>query len=836
MSGLETYGVAELVRRRLPSALAELAELALDLRWTWSHAGDALWGGVDAGMWEDTRNPWLLLQTASVERLEKLAVDARFLDELQRLVEDRRTYLAAPPDPPIDATVAYFCMEFGLGAALPLYAGGLGILAGDYLKTASDLGLSAAGVGLLYQEGYFRQSIDAAGRQHETYAYIDPATLPIVPAQAADGKVVRVSIDLPGRKLWLRVWRARVGRVDLFLLDANDAANAPVDRGITATLYGGDAETRLLQEMVLGIGGLRALSAVGVAPAVLHLNEGHAAFAVLERARAFALEERTTFREALWATRAGTVFTTHTSVASAFDFFERDLMAKYFPSDGEFLAPLRISTDEVLRLGRLDPNDEAAPFAMPYLAFRGAALVNGVSDVHGTVSRQIFSALLPRWPEAEVPVSQVTNGVHVPSWDSAAADSLWTRACGKERWVGSVEALPEAVRCVPDDELWALRGEERHNLVTYARGRLRSQLARRGSPAATELGDVLDANVLTIGFARRFAEYKRPNLLLSDPDRLVRLLRDATHPVQLVIAGKAHPADERGKQLIADWIAFVNRPDVRGRAVFLEDYDMAVAEKLVEGVDVWLNTPRRPWEACGTSGMKVLVNGGLNLSALDGWWAEAFSKNCGWALDASTPDSDTEDARQLYALLEENVVPAFYDRDAAGIPQAWVKMIRASMAGLAPRFSSNRMLRQYVDRYYAPAARAFGDRAMDGAASARELARWSETLARHWPQIHFGDVQVDDTNDRPRLRASVYLGDVEPSSVRVEAYADARHQHGRAVVEMYPTEALTGATGGHVYEAVVPASRQSSDFTVRVIPAHAAAIIPNELPLISWQR
>jgi starch phosphorylase len=395
--------------------------------------------------------------------------------------------------------------------------------------------------------------------------------------------------------------------------------------------------------------------------------------------------------------------------------------------------------------------------------------------------------------------------------------------------------LPEVVHRLPDSDLWALRGDERRSLVAYARVRLRAQLARRGAAVPAALGDVLDANALTIGFARRFAEYKRPNLLLTDPERLVRLLSNAARPVQLVIAGKAHPEDEPGKQLIAEWIEFVNRPDVRGHVVFLEDYDIAVAEKMVAGVDVWLNTPRRPLEACGTSGMKVLVNGGLNLSVLDGWWAEAFSASSGWALDAP-PTSDSEDALQLYALLENAVIPEFYDRDAAGIPRAWVQKIRVSMASLTPRFSSNRMLQQYIDEYYAPAASAFHERTRGGAALARELSRWSATLALHWCQIHFGDVHVEASENGLRFRATVYLGEIEPRSIKVEIYADPDAQHRRTVTGMQLVESLTGTTGGHVYEAVVATSRKTADFTVRVIPAHADVLIPLELPLIAWQR
>lgn len=832
----EVYGPAGLVRAKLPPALSRLEELAFDLRWTWSHAGDALWSTIDGNAWAAMRNPWALLQATAGARLRELASSDSFVTELERLVADRATYLAAKPYYPAAPSVAYFCMEFGLGAAMPLYAGGLGILAGDYLKTASDLGVPAVGVGILYQEGYFRQMLDASGRQHETYSYVDPGTLPIQPAASGDGTWARVSVDLSGRKLWLKIWRARVGRAELLLLDANDPANALVDRGITEKLYGGSQEMRLQQEIVLGIGGFRALSLLGLNPRVVHLNEGHAALVVLERARQFALAEHTSFHEALWATRAANVFTTHTPVSAGFDTFSPALIEKYFPSSGEYLAKIQLATEDILTLGRRNPSDIEEPFAMTFLAMRGSAFVNGVSRVHAEVTRGQLSQLFPRYPECEVPISHVTNGVHVPSWDSAAADELWTRTCGKERWTRPIAELCGPVAALEDGQIWALRGRERRDLVLYARSRLEAQLAFRGDADAARAKDVLDPNALTLGFARRFAEYKRPNLLLADQDRFARILCDSRRPVQIVVAGKAHPADETGKRMIAEWIAFVSRPDVRARAVFLEDYDMAIAEKLVAGVDLWLNTPRRPWEARGTSGMKVLANGGLNLSELDGWWAEAFSAECGWALGSETSPSDGEDARQLYALLENEIVPAFYDRDASEIPRAWVARIRMSMSRLAPAFSSNRMLMEYATRFYTPAAEAFERRTANGAALARELSRWGERLSAQWRQIHFGFCEVQPSATGCRFRIGVYLGEVPPESIRVELYADAQGTDPVVRANMKRDGALPGATGGHLYEATIATARPSTDFTARVIPYHPDAFVPLELPLIVWQQ
>jgi glycogen phosphorylase len=611
--------------RDLPDELEALDELALDLRWTWSHEADALWERVDAAAWSRTRNPWIILQDISAERLRALAADRSFVAELERVATARRAYLETPGwfsaahEPSALSGVAYFSMEFGLGEGLPLYAGGLGVLAGDFLKTASDLGLPVVGIGLLYQEGYFRQIIDAAGAQHEVYPFNDPGSMPIQPAQGPDGAWLHIRLDLPGRSLQLRVWQALVGRVKLYLLDANDPLNSPADRGITGKLYDAETEIRILQELVLGVAGWRVVEALAPDVEICHLNEGHAAFAVIERARAYMRRSGLSFWEALWATRAGNLFTTHTPVEAGFDRFPAEVLGKYPRYLETFLAEAGIALGELLALGRVRPDDAGEPFNMAYLAMRGSLLTFGVSRLHGDVSRRIFQPLFARWPEIEVPVGHVTNGIHVPSWDSPHADDLWTRACGKERWRGLPDELPPLVACLEDEELWAMAGEERQALIGNVRARLARQLGSRGYPPeiVAASANVLDPNVLTLGFARRFTGYKRPNLLLEDPARLARLLNDPARPVQIVLAGKAHPADQEGKQMIRDWIELAQRPEFRRRVVFLEDYDIALAQELVQGVDVWINTPRRPWEACGTSGMKVLVNGGINLSLGD---------------------------------------------------------------------------------------------------------------------------------------------------------------------------------------------------------------------------
>ena len=823
--------------RELPPALTPLVELALDLRWTWSHAGDSLWRSVDAETWEVTRNPWFVLQNARRARLDELAGDAAFGAALARLADERREHLralawCAQSEPPFGDTVAYFSMEFGLGEAVPLYAGGLGILAGDFLKASSDLGVPVVGVGVLFQEGYFRQSIDREGRQHARYPYNDPATLPIQPARAEDGAWLRVPLDVEGRRIWLKVWLARVGRVSLYLLDTNDLLNSPADRGITAKLYGGGPETRLMQEVVLGIGGFRLLDMLGVEVSVLHINEGHAAFAILERARCFMQRKRVSFAEALWATRGGNVFTTHTPVAAGFDRFDPALVERVLSSP--CLPGLGFEGAALLALGA---DDEDESFNMAHLGVRGSAFVNGVSRLHGEVSRRIFADLFPRWPEHEVPIDHVTNGVHVPSWDSAGADQLWTETCGRERWRGSVERHELLVSALGDESLWSLRAGQRRALVAYARRRLTTQLAQRGERDAEAVGRrVLSPDSLTLGFARRFAEYKRPHLLLRDPERLSRLLTSDTRPVQIVVAGKAHPDDESGKRMITEWIRFAARPEVRDRVVFLEDYDISLAEQLTQGVDVWINTPRRPWEACGTSGMKVLVNGGLNLSERDGWWAEAESPDVGWALGGDGPRSDDADAVELYETLEREVVPQFYERDAQGLPRRWLARIRASMSRLAPQFSANRMLREYLERIYVPAARQFARRASDDARVAKDLSRWQHELEPAWRGIRFGEVEASSSGGTNRFRVVVSLGVVPVDAVRVELYAAPAPGSPALRVEMKPRSADDPRSAATVFDGEIATARPPSDFTPRIVPFHPDAVLPIELPLVTWQR
>ncbi len=824
-----------------------LAELALDMHWSWNHATDEVWRQLDSRLWEITHNPWVVLQTASRDQIERVLADPVFRKTVDGLVEASRQAIETPAwfqqnhsRSPL-TSIAYFSMEFMLSEALPIYSGGLGNVAGDQLKAASDLGVPVTGVGLLYQQGYFRQVIDKNGAQQALYPYNDPGHLPITPLRQPNGEWLRLEIALPGYSVWLRAWQVHVGRVKLYLLDSNDAANFPVHRGITSELYGGGPELRLKQELLLGIGGWRLLRALGIQPEICHLNEGHAAFAVLERARDFMEATGKPFDVALAATRAGNLFTTHTAVAAGFDRFAPALVEQYLGWYAE--TKLGITTRDLLALGRQNPADSSEPFNMAYLAMRGSGAANGVSRLHCKVSRNLFLPLFPHWPEDEVPIGHVTNGVHMPTWDSAEADDLWTEACGKDRWLGTTATLEQDVCGIADAKLWQFRSAASKSLVEYARERLSREMAAAGvAPEEVEAAKrQFDPNVLTLGFARRFATYKRSNLLLHDQQRFLRILTNPQRPVQFIIAGKAHPADQAGQNLIREWMHFIRQPEVQPHAIFLGDYDMLLTEHLVQGVDVWINTPRRPWEASGTSGMKVLVNGGLNLSELDGWWAEAYTPEVGWALGdgkehGDDPAWDAAEAEALYDLLEQQVIPEFYTRNEQGIPTAWVARMRKSMSSLTPLYSADRTVREYTEQQYLPAATAYHERVADQGALGAQVAEWRRTLEREWPALRFGEVKVETGGERHVFEVQVYLDDLDPRAVQVELYAEGVNGGAPVRQEMKLIRQLVGATGGYAYSAQLDATRPVSDYTARVIPHFPGVAVPLELTRVLWQR
>jgi len=798
---------------------------------SWNHNTDDIWQQLEPELWELTHNPWAVLQSASREKLTTLLADQKFSGLTHALLKARHDALSAPTwfqenhsNSPLTC-IAYFSMEFMLSEALPIYSGGLGNVAGDQLKAASDLGVPVIAIGLLYSQGYFRQVINENGEQQEFYPYNDPGQLPIRPLRLPNGEWLRIKIELPGWSLWLRTWEVKVGRRKLYLLDSNDIANIPLHRGITSELYGGDRELRLKQELVLGMGGWRLLEALGIQPEICHMNEGHAAFAVLERAFSFMQKEKQPFEVALAATRKGNIFTTHTAVSAGFDRFPPDLIAKYLGKYAQIL--LGISLEQLLALGQLHANED---FNMAYLAIRGSSFVNGVSQLHGDVSRRLFEDLFPRWPQEEIPVGFVTNGVHMPSWDSTQSDALWEGACGSGAWLGACDGLEKRIRAVPDTKIWQMRNQSRSRLIDVARARLARQLEARGASEEEieRAKQFLNPDALTLGFARRFASYKRPDLLLTDENRLLSILKSQDRPVQLIIAGKAHPADGEGHALIRRWMRFISRPEARCSVIFLSDYDMILTEYLVQGVDVWINTPRRPWEACGTSGMKVLVNGGLNLSELDGWWAEAYIPEVGWALGDGkehgyNPNWDNAEANTLYDLLEREVIPEFYMRDEKKIPVAWIKKIRESMARLTPHFSSNRTVREYTEKYYLPAAEGYLKRSENHGERARQIVEWQRSLEQNWSSLRFGEVKIETDKDRHLFEVQVFLGNLDRQDVKVELFSEEFTQ------EM-------NSSKGDIYRAEVPSTYPASSFTPRIIPHSQEIAIPLESNQILWQR
>lgn len=825
--------------------IESLIELALNIRWSWNHASDKLWQQLDPELWQLTNNPWVILQTLSRDRLKHHLADPDFRGKINSLLDSNEEALSAPTwfqqkHPKAELTsVAYFSMEYMLSEALPIYAGGLGNVAGDQLKSASDLGVPVVAVGLLYAQGYFRQVIDKDGNQNAQFPFNDPGQMPITPLRLSDGEWLRVKIEFPGHPLWLRVWQVKVGKLKLYLLDSNDSINLPEYRSITDELYGGGPETRIKQEIVLGIGGYKLLKALDIKPEVCHMNEGHAAFLVLERACEFMKETGTSFEEALAITRAGNLFTTHTAVPAGFDHFSPSLMERFF---GTYVKQeLGIDLHELMALGREDANNPSSYFNMAYLATRGSGAVNGVSQLHGEVSRNLFRNLFPRWPIHEIPIGYVTNGVHMPSWDSEYADKIWTEACGKDRWRGELVDHEAHISHIGDEKLWEFRNLSRNRLIGFIRDRFERQSQVSGlSPEIVGIANqIFDPNTLTLGFARRFVPYKRPDLLLHDPERFIRILTHQEHPVQLVLAGKAPPFDESGKGLIRKWVQFIQEHNLYKHVVFLSDYDIMLTENLVQGVDVWLNTPRRPWEASGTSGMKVLVNGGVNLSELDGWWAEAYSPEVGWALgdgkehyDESTWDA--YEAAALYNILEQQVVPEFYERNKKGIPEHWVGRMRKSMATLTPRFSANRSVREYTEQYYLPAAVNYKKRAARKGIAGKRIVNTRHAVRNKWGSISFGKIQVESNRNNHEFRAQVRLNGINPKQILVELFAGGLKGDQPERIKM-KMDWMDDYGDYHFYAKVVT-SRPSDHYTVRIVPSYEGIAMPLEDNLILWQH
>ncbi len=841
----------------LPDSLGALDELAMNLRWSWHLPTRELFEQLSPAAWEATgHDPVAVLGALDAERIAELAADEQFVARAEALRLDLQDYLGQPRwyqsladgAPP---SIAYLSPEFGIAAALPQYSGGLGILAGDHLKSASDLGVPVIAAGLFYRSGYFAQAISGDGWQQESYPVLDPDGLPLTVLRHPDGSAARVVLALPGdRALAARIWQVAVGRVTLLLLDSDIPENDDDLRSVTDRLYGGGGEHRLLQELLLGIGGVRAIDLYArltgtPVPEVFHTNEGHAGFLGLERASDL-IGGGLDFTEALEVVRAGTVFTTHTPVAAGIDRFDADLVERYFSTG---LLP-GVDAKDVLALGAEDyEGGTAGTFNMAVMGLRLAQRANGVSTLHGEVSRRMFGALWPGFDSDEVPIASVTNGVHAPTWTDRAVARLAAEKLGTNDTT-ECDWLSEAVT---DADLWGLRGELRAKLVEDARRRMTAAWTAQ-HPGATPpawYSTLLDPDTLTIGFARRVPTYKRLTLMLHDEDRLRSLLTDPDRPVQIVVAGKSHPADDEGKRLIQRLVRFANQPDIRGRLVFLPNYDIGMAQVLYPGTDVWLNNPLRPLEACGTSGMKAAMNGSLNLSILDGWWAEFFDGENGWAIPSAdaagdSAERDALEAAALYDLIENQVAPRFYDRGEDGVPTRWVESIRHTLATLSPRLSADRMVREYVERLYLPAAASARELMADGASGARELAAWKRRIAQAWPEVGVGSVEtggvdtVPQVGDELHVRAQVKLDGLSTEDVTVELlYGFARSDDElvspeRLVLEPDDTGSGGPASGLVQFAGTVPLARAGGfGYTVRVLPRHPGLSAGAELGLVA---
>ncbi|GAA1177784.1 glycosyltransferase family 1 protein [Ornithinimicrobium humiphilum] len=850
------------VRTALPETLSPLHDLALNLRWSWHPPTRDLFAGLDPELWESTgQDPVAILSSLRSEDMERLAADEDFVARVREVHEDLQRYLSTPRwyhehgagerDGRTLEAIAYFSPEFGITSVLPQYSGGLGILAGDHLKAASDQGIPIVGVGLFYKSGYFAQRFNADGWQQESYPVLDPDDLPLSLLREEDGAPVVIRLAMPhGGHLDAHVWRAQVGRVPLLLLDSDVESNDPSRREVTNRLYGGGGDQRLEQEMLLGIGGVRALRAhsriTGApAPTVYHTNEGHAGFQGVERISELVTQHGLAFDEALQAVRAGTVFTTHTPVPAGIDRFAMEAIHAHFGGEGNGLPGVPV--DRLLALGAEDyDGGDPSRFNMAVMGMRLGQRVNGVSKLHGAVSREMFQGLWPGFDVEEVPIGSVTNGVHAGTWVDRSLYDLARDHLGPEV---SARSVFTRIHQVPIDAFWETKRELRQQLIEDARARFHQSLLDRGATAA-ELGwtqDILDPDVLTIGFARRGATYKRLTLMLRDPERLKKLLTDPERPVQVVIAGKSHPADDTGKALIQQMVRFTDDPEVRGRIIYLPNYDIAMAQRLYPGCDVWLNNPLRPFEACGTSGMKAALNGALNLSILDGWWDEWYDGQNGWAIPTADGVEDPErrddlEASALYELLEKTVVPTFYDRDEQGLPQRWLEMVSHTLSTLGPKVLADRMVRDYTESLYWPAAHAAWAVEADGYAGARSLAAYVDKVKANWRHVRVDHVDAEGLADAPQIgdeiavHAYVALGDLDPREVRVQmAYGRANAEDtitDPEYVDLQPTQSYE--EGRHRFDGRLRLARTGAlGWTVRVLPRHEHLSSDAELGLVT---
>ncbi len=840
---------------KLPPELEPLRELAYNLWWSWDPEAIDLFFRIERDRWINVKqNPVRLLGEVSQDRLNELAKDDGYLAHLERVYTRFKAYLDANnwheknPDAPKEFQAAYLSAEFGLHESLALYSGGLGVLAGDHLKAASDLGLPLVGVGLMYREGYLQQYLNADGWQQERYPQNDFYNMPVTLLRDDTGKNVIIEVEYPDRPVKARVWRVNVGRVPLYLLDCDFDENDPDDREITARLYGGDNDMRVRQEILLGMGGVTMLRKLDIHPTAWHMNEGHSAFMTLQRIQNLVHGEGLTLEHAIESVKAASVFTTHTPVPAGNDMFLPELMDHYF---SKYMHDVGMSREQFLGLGRQDPSDPREPFCMTVLALKLSAFANGVSKLHGATARAMWARTWAGIPEDEVPITSITNGIHQQFWVSRDLAGLFDRYLGPG-WMTnpSDPAVWSRIDQVPDPELWRTHERRRERLVNFARRRLAAQLKSRGAPNAevSAASEALDPEVLTIAFARRFATYKRAKLLLSDPERFTSILLNEERPVQIIFAGKAHPADNQGKDLIRALIHFMRENDVRNRFVFLEDYDMNVARYMAQGVDCWLNTPRRPLEASGTSGMKSAANGGLNISIPDGWWCEAedLAEN-GWSIGKGesyeNPDEqDIVESEMLYELLEQEIIPMFYERGNDGLPRRWVTRMKNAIRTTNPVFNTQRMVQEYADRFYVPATRRRIDMQANKRERSKKLAEWKKRVRACWPHVRFTAIENGPLNDLPygselEVSADVHLDRLSTDDVTVEVYYGSVDSYGRIHEGRHAQMQLDKMIHDGVYRfkgSILCDKTGQQGFTVRIMPDHPDLAHKHETALITW--
>lgn len=844
----------------LPKKLEKLRELAYNLFWSWDQNTKALFRRLDKDLWESTHhNPVRMLGLISQERLEEIANDDGYVNHLNRAYNNLQVYLNEQtwfsknfPNKP-NFNIIYFSAEFGLTECLQTYSGGLGVLAGDHLKSASDLGLPLTGIGLLYKEGYFQQYLTSDGWQQERYEINDFENLPMKLVLNENNQPLTLSVTLPGREVYFQVWKIQVGRVPLYLLDTNVSQNSPQDRKITETLYGGNSETRIQQEIILGIGGIRTVLALGKDRIICHMNEGHSAFLSLERIRTLIKTEGLTFKEAKEVGFYSSIFTTHTPVPAGIDVFSNELVEKYF---GDYYRnELKISDKEFYSLGNLNSSSSASNFNMAHLAMNMAGYINGVSKLHSTVSRKMWAFGFKEVPFNEIPIDYITNGIHTRSHISREMEELLLQYVG-DKWIHNPlhPNLLDAIEEIPLEELWRIHERRRERLVAFARRRLIKQVKERGGSLKElqEASEILNPNALTIGFARRFATYKRATLIFRDVDRLADLLNNPNFPVQLIIAGKAHPQDDQGKELIQEIYQFSLEERFRKKIVFLENYDMNVARYLVQGCDVWLNTPRRPLEASGTSGMKVIANGGLNLSILDGWWDEGYSPEVGWKIGNREEYADIEyqdevESRQLYNTLEREIIPLFYQRGEDRFPRGWMKMVKASMINLGSFFNTHRMVKEYFEKFYLPAYNNRQDIMAKGWDYAKELAAWKENVIRNWNQIKIEKISTIEervdilVGQNYEVEAEVFLGELTPDDVEVQLYfglVDKQTDPANNSTEtMNLKNKKQNGKSVYKYSGFIKCMESGlHGYTIRILPKHSLMIHPYELGRVFWAK